>query len=260
MPSTATITSFYSFTANTKARASQVNGNFDVFRGHFLPIDPNTQTASHNTYDLGSTEYRWRAGYFRGVDLTSNTTTGNAVQLRGETSGSNGAFVVDIGGTEVMRITKTIGLTTTAAKGEFACSPNIVHTATNNAQTTITTSQISIVSGGKPVVFEIANSINTNGSALLTMIGQTTTALNAGCLIRLYVDGTSTFSMLNPAAKFTSSTVASYAIDYNHNPYVKWTVPLSAGTHTAYLTFTGSNHPSVGYNYQGIVLTAKEIY
>lgn len=46
MPSTATITAFYTFTANTKARASLVNANFDIFRGHLLPLSPSTQTES----------------------------------------------------------------------------------------------------------------------------------------------------------------------------------------------------------------------
>lgn len=72
MPSTATITAFYNFTANTKARASQVQGNFDVFRGHLLPVSPSTATAIDNTYDLGSTEYRWRALY---LPSTYGTTT-----------------------------------------------------------------------------------------------------------------------------------------------------------------------------------------
>ena len=75
MPSTATITSFYSFTANTKARASQVNGNFDLFRGHIIPIDPNTQTAISATYDLGSSEYRWKNVY---LPATSGTITAAA--------------------------------------------------------------------------------------------------------------------------------------------------------------------------------------
>lgn len=77
MPSQATITAFYSFTANTKARASQVNGNFDVFRGHLLPIDPNTQTAISATYDLGSSDYRWRAVYLPATSGTLSAAVGD---------------------------------------------------------------------------------------------------------------------------------------------------------------------------------------
>lgn len=75
MPSSATITAFYSFTAGTKARASQVNANFNVFRGHFLPIDPNSIASINNTYDLGSTEYKWRAGYITQINSTTISTS-----------------------------------------------------------------------------------------------------------------------------------------------------------------------------------------
>lgn len=71
MPSSATITSFYNFSANTKARASQVNNNFDVFRGHIIPVDPNTATSINNTYDLGSSTYRWRSGYFTSLSVSN---------------------------------------------------------------------------------------------------------------------------------------------------------------------------------------------
>jgi hypothetical protein len=63
MPSSATITAFYNFTANTKARASQVNNNYDVFRGHLIPVEVSTATSANNTYDLGSSDYYWRNAY-----------------------------------------------------------------------------------------------------------------------------------------------------------------------------------------------------
>lgn len=100
MPSTATITAFYSFTANTKARSSQVNDNFSIFRGHLLPIDPNTQTAINNTYDLGSSEYYFRTGYIKTLyqaptdATTSAAVNGFAASPRAVAafSGSAGAF------------------------------------------------------------------------------------------------------------------------------------------------------------------------
>jgi hypothetical protein len=98
MPSTATITAFYSFTANTKARATQVNTNFSNFRGHIVAIDPNTIAASNDTYDLGSTEYRWRTGYFRNIDFKSNTSTGQALQVIGDTTTGSGAFLFKYAG------------------------------------------------------------------------------------------------------------------------------------------------------------------
>lgn len=59
MPATATITAYYNFTAGTKAKASQVQNNFDVERGHKIPVNTSTATAADNTYDLGSTDYQW---------------------------------------------------------------------------------------------------------------------------------------------------------------------------------------------------------
>lgn len=60
MPSSATITTWNVMVAGTKARASQVNANLDNFRGHLLPIDPNTAASAHNTYDLGATDAYWK--------------------------------------------------------------------------------------------------------------------------------------------------------------------------------------------------------
>jgi hypothetical protein len=84
MPSSATITAFYTFVANTKARASQTNHNFDILRGHIIPIDPNTQTSSDSTYDLGSTEYKWNyihANYLRLKTISGATTSASEGQV-----------------------------------------------------------------------------------------------------------------------------------------------------------------------------------
>lgn len=101
MPSSATITAFYTFVANTKARSSQVNYNFTLFRGHNIPIEPLTATAANLTYDLGSSEYRWRYGYLGGAEFQTSTTTA-ALLLRGITSETAGAFGFYIGGTTTL--------------------------------------------------------------------------------------------------------------------------------------------------------------
>lgn len=75
MPSSATITSFYSFAALTTIRSSEVNTNFSNFRGHLLPIDPSTATAATTmTYDLGSTDHAWAAIYGKNLNLFAHTT------------------------------------------------------------------------------------------------------------------------------------------------------------------------------------------
>lgn len=72
MPSTATITAFYSFSAKTLIQSAQHNTNFGAFRGHIIPIDPNTSTAAATgTYDLGSTEYSWRNVYANNIVLAT---------------------------------------------------------------------------------------------------------------------------------------------------------------------------------------------
>jgi len=64
MPASQTITAFYSFTPSTAILSAQVNNNFSLMRGHFLPIDGSASSFANNTYDLGSSSFQWRAGYF----------------------------------------------------------------------------------------------------------------------------------------------------------------------------------------------------
>jgi len=74
MPSSNTITSFYSFSAATVIRSAQVNSNFDAIRGHIIPVDPNTTTAaSALTYDLGGAGHEWRGFFGQYLTLYQNT-------------------------------------------------------------------------------------------------------------------------------------------------------------------------------------------
>ena len=74
MPSIATITSFYNFTALTVIRSAQVNTNFDTFRGHIIAVDPSTATsAATMTYDLGSNDHAWRNIYAKGLHIYGDT-------------------------------------------------------------------------------------------------------------------------------------------------------------------------------------------
>lgn len=78
MPSTATITSYYSFTALTTIRSSEVNANFSNYRGHLIPIDPDTSTAATTlTYDLGSSDHAWQNVYAKGMHLYAHTVGAN---------------------------------------------------------------------------------------------------------------------------------------------------------------------------------------
>ena len=74
MPSTATITSYYSFSPLTAIKSSEVNTNFSNYRGHIIPIDPSTATAATTmTYDLGSNDHAWRNVYAKGIHIYGDT-------------------------------------------------------------------------------------------------------------------------------------------------------------------------------------------
>ena len=75
MPSSATITSIVTMVAGTKARASDYNNNLDNQRGHFLPLNTDTMTSSHQTHDLGATDHNWRRVYLKETPFV------NGVQL-----------------------------------------------------------------------------------------------------------------------------------------------------------------------------------
>lgn len=75
MPSTATITTFYYFTSGT-IYTTEVNNNFDVFRGTLCPVDPSVGSLANLSYDLGSSDHSWRYLYSQGMitkGLAANT-------------------------------------------------------------------------------------------------------------------------------------------------------------------------------------------
>ena len=63
MPNTSTITSFYEFAASTVIKSSEMNINFQNFRGHYLPINTDTATSSNYAHDLGASDHYWRSSY-----------------------------------------------------------------------------------------------------------------------------------------------------------------------------------------------------
>lgn len=64
MPST--ITSFTTFVAGTKARATEVNANFSNFRGDLIPVNADTASSSDNTHNLGLSSHQWKDFYYAG--------------------------------------------------------------------------------------------------------------------------------------------------------------------------------------------------
>lgn len=69
------ITTYFTFSANTKARAAQVNNNFSNYRGDLLPIEEDTQAASDLSHDLGQPDHKWVEGYISTIFLGNTSTS-----------------------------------------------------------------------------------------------------------------------------------------------------------------------------------------
>lgn len=166
MPSQETISSFYVFTAGSIARAEDVNANFANFRGHLIPIDPNTSTAATTkTYDLGSTEHKWNVGYFSKLDVSITSTAQMIVDGL-----SSGGWNFNINSLSVFKITDDgfIGanLTPMTVQNPTATVGNIAARSTQS--TTITSSQhianttCTVQCLGRPVIVSLAGFGSTN--------------------------------------------------------------------------------------------------
>lgn len=161
MPSTATITAFYTFASGGRARATQFNTNFSSFRGHYLSIDPFTQTATDLTYNIGSEEHYWRSAYIKDIDLETSTSTATLL-ISGNTTNTTGSFQFKIEGTEKFNINSNgyLGInatpssvTNTAAIGQFAVSSIITVNSPTTVVTLIPNSTLTISTVGRPIEF-----------------------------------------------------------------------------------------------------------
>lgn len=244
MPSTATITSFYTFTANTKARATQVNANFDIFRGHLLPISPSTQTASNNTYDLGSTEYRWRTGYFGSIDLSDST--------------SGGGLTIKLNGTTVSKLNTSSGFTTSAQVGDFARSSIIYSQYTTNGAYNILGSTLTIEVAGKPVEFKFCpadSALNTATS--LYLFNNSGFYTGAYQYLHLIVDGVTLTRYEINWGNFNATATSEWRPQLKFPFSISHILSLSSGSHTVYLCGTGDSN-SHSFRIGGYALFAKE--
>lgn len=171
MPSTATITAFYTFAANTKARASLVNANFDIFRGHLLPLSPSTATCADNTYDLGSSEYRWRLAHLSGISV--NTATSQLDIF------SAGSTIASISQTKATFVKNTL----------FSSSIADGTALTNTAYSLLAT--LSVTSYGGNMQIMIAGVYSTFASYFQMQV-LTSTVTNPRLTLDFYRDSTST--------------------------------------------------------------------
>ena len=178
MPANSTITAFYSFTPNTKARASEVNTNFDVFRGNIIPISPNTVAAVHDFYALGSSEYHWQSLWVKLVEC--NTTTGIEVRIQGNPvsqftdQGLIGSGIADDSIPLIAHSDKRDkAVSTTVGVGEIGFMGSILNTGVSVGSGTVLVAgtTMTIVSNGRPIALNMRGSID--------VFYQTTGLLNA---------------------------------------------------------------------------------
>lgn len=248
MPSSATITAFYSFTANSRARASQVNSNFSIFRGHILPVDPNTQTAVNNTYDLGSSEYLWRSIYCGTlncalIDLSSSTSTAS-LSICGDTSAASGAILLKFEGTERYRFKNTVDATTAASNGGFALriltNYSYGHTTTS---TTLPNSTITVASTGRPIELRLVPTINTSSASRIEFIANT---IGGGNITLSLIRNGTTISSVSSNFASSSVRVSTYA---SPSWFTVIDTSPSVGDNTYFIQFKGdANSSSLVFN------------
>lgn len=263
MPSTATITAFYSFAANTRARASQVNDNFSIFRGHIIPVDPNTATAISNTYDLGSSEYKWRKGYINEIEFAGLTSTANYSFLPVP---SLGGMQIKEGSTEFLRIPAITAsqFTSTAAPGGIARSStiNFASVLTSNSVTNVTDSTCTITTLGRPVeVFlgPLESPSNQSGGIQASRLPKDTTDAQFDVGIRIVVNGTNTSEAFRFQAYMPINGLNGEAVS-GSVPFgsVRSFLSLSAGTHTISLQVSNV-HTATTFDIQNSRLYVREL-
>lgn len=235
MPSSATITAFYTFAANNKARASQVNNNFDVFRGHIIPVHVSTITSANNTYDLGSTEYRWRNAYLNNIYLGTTTTSWSIA----DNTSTSEDLVFKKNGIEKFRVKAAQGFTTTAGIGQIASS-YISFYQVNSSGSGVTGSTITINSIGNLVDYELVPDTvfmsATSNESMLIIDGQTTTNLSPSVTINLYRNSTLVGKTLLRPVVSSGNLQFRYPLSS-----IKFSDLPAAGSHTYYLEMTMSS-------------------
>lgn len=152
-----TLTTFYTLVAGNRAKASHMNINFSAFRGDLIPINTDTATSSDNAHDLGTSEHRWRTGYFgTSLNLEGSTSTTN-ITIVPDQAATSGGFAVAVGSNNVWRVDEQTGqqdflingTTATAIKSTIGLATNTVsHEAlkATNFTTGISSAQVDVVS------------------------------------------------------------------------------------------------------------------
>jgi hypothetical protein len=160
---------------------------------HLLAMNSGMSGATDQTYNLGSTDHRWRAGYFQGVSLSISI--GASHILYGTTAGGF-KFVKDE--TTTFQFLSTyykghnatpVGPTTTAGLGQWAHSSPINMTLSNG---NISGSTCTLnYSGNRPVMVGFKSSGDTNGASGFFQYSPFTTTVQLPnyCNVNILEDG-----------------------------------------------------------------------
>lgn len=142
-----TVTSFYSFRNGRPARSSEMNTNFINFKGDVLPINTDTETSSHQTHNVGSSDYRWTGLYCNNFYFTANTLTNN-FQIEANRIDTTGSLKILYSSVESYNLRPYKNVTCTAV-----FSQSIV--GATSGWGLISGSTLTIQAHGRPVAFLI---------------------------------------------------------------------------------------------------------
>lgn len=213
MPSTATVTAYYTFVANTRAKAAEVNNNFSLYRGHMIPIEPLTATSSHLQHDLGSTDHSWRVGYMQSLSLRTATTTarfiiqGNAAVTAGAADflfDSTTICSFDLEGMKRHSLENANNRMTTTALGTKGY---VINPTTSTAFVNVTNMSVSITPRKGPIEITLCADPTTAGSAIyVAQLGATTGVTTLQ--VRVYRDTTTSLveGMMSLSTGITSTS------------------------------------------------------
>ncbi len=260
MPSSQTITAFYSFSPNTRARASEVQANFDNFRGHIIPVEPLTITSADITYDIGSDEHRWRYGYFKTIDFDRSTSTASAT-IEADVNTNTGEMVFKLNGVEKGRLnvggfafpTRLINFAGTATTyGGIATHAEISNTNFSVTAETLIGATLTLNTLGGVVAVGFA------GSFPYINMGSATTTSGPGATLRLYRDTTTSqvASIGWQLGAILGQATNAWLIALT--PQMMYDMSCPAGTHNYFLKATSNGTASSG-NFNAYRLIAREL-
>ncbi len=257
MPST--ITTFHNFTADTKARASEVNTNFSNYRGDLLPINTDTTTASHRSHDLGATDHYWNNLYTQNISIgltSTSATVFNALTVGGFDILVSGSTIGGLTANGLSAFNETpMEFTTSAARGQFLRSSTLATAGNGTTFVTIGAAAFTLVTRGRPVKFGLMGAGSLASPSYISE-GATIAANTQGIIVAFVVDGSTIDVQQSKAIWFSSTTGQSL-----HDPGMFYTYcSLAAGSHIfdieirnshASNTFTATNVRFYAYEIGG---------